>query len=284
MVYRTLGWPARKHALQDRELGLLLLRAARTERPESFLASLWAMGLIAAAGGLALSAFMVWATPASVPWFVTAPLLIVIPAFSFMLTLVVGRFVVSLKVQERALDLDVNLLHGLNYMLALSAAGLEPKRMFKSLAGQRVYGVLAEEAGFIYRDLAILGFDLINALKNAIERAPSEKFREFLQGALSAFQSGVDLQDYLKAKVAHYQRQQVEDQRKFLDTLGIIAESFLVIVVAAPLFLITLLAVMSVNQGDSVLFWGYGIGLIYLPLCQIGVIIAVSGMTSKVTG
>lgn len=284
LSYWALGGLARRATLKDPALGTALLRASRPERPEMYLAALWSAGVVAAVGAIALVGLLAFALPADGGLLLIVPLLLFLPAAAFVLTTVTGRSLLMLKAQERAKDLDANLLHGINYMLALTASGMQPHRMFRSLAKQPVYGVLAEEAGLIYRDVVLLGYDLITALKNAIERSPSERFREFLQGMVSTFASGVHLEDYLKAKVAQYHRQEMEDQRKLLDTLGIIAESFLVIVVAAPLFLITLLAVMSISEGGNVLLWGYGIALLYLPLCQVGVLVVVSSLTGGVDG
>lgn len=282
LAYRTLGDLARKQVEKDEALGTLLLRASRPERPEMYLALLWAIGALAALGGLLVALLVLAALRSKVGILPFLPLAIILPVAAFTGTVLLGRASLSLKVQERGRNLDANLLHGINYMLALTASGMQPHKMFKSLAKQPVYGVLAEEAGLIYRDIAVLGYDLISAMDNAIERSPSERFREFLQGLVSTFASGVQLEDYLKTKVTYYQRQEVENQRKMLDTLGVIAESFLVIVVAAPLFLITLLAVMSINQGDDVITWGYGIALLYLPLTQVGVLVAVSSITGEV--
>lgn len=282
VAYRVLGRLALRHARGDKGLGVALLQANRPERPEMFLAALYATSILSAAGTALVAGLLLLAVPRPVPAPIAVLVLTALPLASAGIAYGIGRWSLVLAAQDRGTNLDANLLHGLNYMLALTASGMQPHRMFKSLAKQPVYGVLSEEAGLIYRDITLLGYDLITAIKNAIERSPSEKFREFLQGAVSTFASGVQLEDYLKARVAHYQRQEVEDQRKFLDTLGVIAESFLVIVVAAPLFLITLLAVMSINQGDDVITWGYGLALLYLPLCQAGVLVAVKGLTGKV--
>ena len=59
-----------------------------------------------------------------------------------------------------------------SYTAAMSAANATPERIFRSLAmNEDIYGVIAQDASMIYRDLNLLGYDLITAMKNATDRA-----------------------------------------------------------------------------------------------------------------
>lgn len=193
-----------------------------------------------------------------------------------------GYLYLDIDARDRAADIEENLPQALNYMLALANAGLPPKAIWASLAKQPVFGHVAYEAERIHRDLDLFGHDLLRALRTAQDRTPSKRFAEFLQGAISAFRSGVELGSYLKSKSQQYQFEQEQVQKENLDTIGVMAESFLVAVVAAPLFLIILLTVMAINQGDKVILYGLVLVLGYIPLAQLGIGAVIRSMNPRV--
>lgn len=280
--YRLFGaWaermdePARK-TLQDQ-----LMQADWSFRAAAFRAAMWAgsalAGLWGALAGLLLALLLPSAPPGAA---IVLPL--VIGCFFGGMTFLVAPVLLRNAGVERAKEIDENLPHGLNYMLALANAGLPPREVWGSLARAHVFGALAVESQRIVRDLDVFGLDLITALRQAQERTPSKHFQEFLQGAISAFQSGVELESYLRHKGEQYQRDAMEDQLKTIDTMGLMAETFLVVVVAAPLFLIILLTVMTINQGRGVLFLGYAMALVFIPLTQLIIGTLVRSMNPKV--
>lgn len=279
LAQRWFGGVARALVKEDGELSRVLFQAALPTRAERYLADVLFWTCAALLLGGALFAPLAFAAPPGPAVAVLAVVVLFLPTvltFSFLL------FFPYLRRSERQREIDANLPHGLNYLLALAAAGLQPRQLFRSLAQQKVYGALAEECQLVSRDLEILGMDVLSALRSAQARTPSEKFKEFLQGAISAFSSGVDLEAYLRSKGEQYTREEIESQRQSLDVIGLMAETFLVVVVAAPLFLLVLLSVMSMSSGDDVIFWGYLIALAYIPISQIGISVVVQSLNPRV--
>lgn len=193
-----------------------------------------------------------------------------------------GHGYIELTIREKGADIDENLPQALNYMLALANAGLPPKSIWASLAKQPVFGFVQFEAERIHRDLDLFGLDLLQALRVAQERTASKRFAEFLQGAISAFRSGVELGTYLKTKSSQYQFEQEQVQKENVDTIGVLAESFLVAVVAAPLFLIILLTVMSISEGERIIMYGLVLVLGYIPMAQAGIGLLIRSMNPRI--
>lgn len=282
LAQRWFGGVARAVVTEDGDFSRALFQAAIPTRAERYVANALFWILAACLVGGALLAAAVLSAPPSVPraaMAVLGLLLVLLPALLAAGALFGYPY---FRRSERQREIDANLPHGLNYLLALAAAGLQPRQLFRSLASQRVYGALAEECELVSRDLDLLGMDILSALRSAQQRTPSEKFKEFLQGAISAFSSGVDLEMYLKSKGEQYTREEIETQRQSLDVIGLMAETFLVVVVAAPLFLLVLLSVMSISSGDDVVFWGYVIALAYIPLSQAGIAVVVQSLNPRV--
>lgn len=279
--YGVFGPLAEKSRAQTADLQKRLHRAHMPYRASAYLSALYMTGVLAALPGAAFGAALVLALPAT-PLVLKVLVPVAFALFLGGMTIAIGPLWLENQIKERAKLMDENLAHAINYMLALANAGLPPKEIWRALARARIFGPIATEAERITRDLDLFSYDLLTALRLAQERTPSKPFHEFLQGAISAFQSGVELTSYLKTKGEQYQHEAEERQLKNLDTMGVLAETFLVMVVAAPLFLIILLTVMSINQGESVILWGFVLSLVFIPLCQIIIGALISSLNPKV--
>jgi flagellar protein FlaJ len=83
------------------------------------------------------------------------------------------------------------------------------------------------------------------------------RFQEFLQGAKTAILSGGDLKAYFAAKAEQYMTENRRVQREFIEGLGILAESYVTVVIAGPLFMLVMLSIMLVvgrSTGSSQTF------------------------------
>lgn len=185
---------------------------------------------------------------------------------------------------NRKRDIDAKIPYALNYISTVASAGMPPDRIFQSLAGQKVYGQVAKEAALISRDIHVLGRDLVTALVAASDRTPSTKMQSFLQGAVTALTSGEDLEHYFLMKAEQFTVENRHEQRRFLESLGVLAESYVTVVVGAPVFLIVLLSMTFVFGGGSpetALAMGYGLVLFLVPLSQIGFITVIKTITPE---
>lgn len=278
-AYGLLGPFAEKRVKSHPDLQKKLFRAHLTVRAGAYLAQLYLTAALAAAFALLLPALLLLALHVAPLYVIAIPLLA--SAWVGVSVFVLSPALLDNQGKEKAKEIDESLPPGLNYMLALANAGLPPVELWGSLARAKVFGALSFEAERIHRDLAIFSHDILFALRNAQDRTASAAFQEFLQGAISAFQSGVDLESYLKTKGAQYQHEAIEEQKKVLDTMGVMAEAFLVVVVAAPLFIIILLTVMSINQGGKVIFFGFLITFVFIPMSQLLIGAMIRGMNRQ---
>lgn len=184
----------------------------------------------------------------------------------------------------RGEEIDDNLPFAVNYMASMATSEVAPERLFQNLARQDVYGEIAVEAGLINRDVNVLGHDLITALSMAADRSPSARFEDFLDGAITAIMAGGALHSFLKAKADQYLEDRHQEQSSFLDSLGILAESYVTVAVAGPIFIIVLLSVLVLfgTSGDLTLQLGYVLMLLLVPLINAGFIVAVETVSPKV--
>ncbi|AEA47248.1 type II secretion system F family protein [Archaeoglobus veneficus] len=159
----------------------------------------------------------------------------------------------STVISDRKSKIDRALPHAITFMYSLSRGGMNLIEIFRALSEYyEVYSEVSREAARILRDMEVLGKDLRTALADAVELSPSENFKEFLHGLITIIDSGGDITKYLEDRADFYLERARQDQKNFLEFLGLMAESYITAFVAGPLFLIIIQTVMVVmGQGDE---------------------------------
>jgi len=259
-----------KRSSQHEHLKSVLEKAHMEIRPDAYAAYAWMNAFIGGLSGIVLIFIYFRILPT---FGIVGPsqlLIIIIPLPFLLATLAyaITLMIPDAKVTSRRKGIDARLPYALNFIAAMASAGVTPVDIFKSLAEQPIYGEIQQEAKWIYRDVSIFGMDIVTTLRQASKRCPSTKLQEILQGAITTVTSGGKLKPYFLQKAEQYMRENRRVQKEFLETLGILAESYVTVAVAGPLFLIVLLSVMSLIGGgaDSSKMLMYLIAFIILPL------------------
>ncbi|PKK81542.1 MAG: secretion system protein [Thermoplasmata archaeon HGW-Thermoplasmata-2] len=183
--------------------------------------------------------------------------------------------------KARGKNMNIHLPYALNYIAAMASAGINPDKIFASLARQKIYGEVATEALWIYKDIAFSGKDTVTAMKSAVQRSPSTKFQDFLQGAITTVTSGGSLQSYFSAKAQQFMWENRQEQKSFIDMMGLMAETYVTTAVAGPLFMIVMMSIMSMLGGQGP---GQLMMIIYLllPVANAGFVIGLQSMIPEV--
>lgn len=261
---------ARKQIRSQHELPRKLAQAAEPIVPIAYLSAVYLRAAIAAGIGILVLLIYVFASwgdpdPALLTAFLLAPVILGSLSYSY------GLLKPELEINSRRRDLEGNLPYALNFLAALAAAGVVPDQLFAALGAQKVYGQVAHEANMIYRDTKLFSKDMVEAMQTAAKRSPSKQFEEFLNGAVNTITSGGDLKTYFLAKSEHFSTEAHRKQRAFLESMGVMAESYVVVGAAAPLFLIVIMSVMFLlsSGGDPTL---------YLNIITLGALPIIHGM------
>ena len=153
------------------------------------------------------------------------------------------------KAFSRKRDLDMNLPFAVNHMSAIATSGVPPKIVFKLLAGFREYGEISNEASKIIRNVEVFGQDITTSIKNVADNVPSKDFRELLYGMLSTIKTGGNLESYLRVKAKEALFIYRIRREEHLQALSTYADFYTAVMIAAPLFLVSILAIMNVVGG-----------------------------------
>ena len=186
----------------------------------------------------------------------------------------------AIMASNRRRSIEQVLPYAINYMTAMSGAGVLPVELFRSLAKNTIYGEVSTEARYLVRDMEILGKDLVTAMKNLAQTTPSPMMQEFLQGGITVVTSGGELEPYFKIKTEQYIVENRQRQKEFLETLGLLGETYVTAFVAGPLFLIIVISIMSIMGGAQTVFLYL---LIYglVPIGSIMFLVVISTLTPE---
>ncbi len=181
-----------------------------------------------------------------------------VPIITAMATFAVLAFYPYQKSSSRKKSIESNLPFVLTHMGAVAESGVPPYVIFKLIGGFKEYGEVAVEMRKVVRNIENFGSDPLTAVKEVAERTPSDSFRQLLLGFISTTESGGDIKLFLKNAGNQALFEWRIKRERFLQQLSAYAEFYTGLLIAAPLFIIALFAVMNMIQpqiaGYDILF------------------------------
>lgn len=212
------------------------------------------------------------------------------PKFKFMFPLLPALFLPityaffatypAIRMRSRKTKIDLKLPHAITYMQAFCEV-LPLYEIFKMIYREKeIYGEVSEEFGFIVRDVELFGDDIVSAMRNLANSTPSENLKEFLEGLIMAFESGGSLKDYMLTKIDHFRERAKRQSELNLKTLEILAEVYVVMFVALPIFLIVVIFAMQI-VGKSVGYEYYLYLYVFLPIGSLLLIFIIDTVNVK---
>jgi len=179
-----------------------------------------------------------------------------------LVAFLVGAYVVwallmrwpAIEKKNRSVRINLTLHNAVAYMYAMRKGGAQLTSIFTALSEHaQTYGEVALEFRQVVRDVDYFGADVVSAIRHLGETTPSEKLKDFLEDLLSVIESGGDMTEFLSSRVRLYQEQARFEQKQFLTILSMVAESYVTLFVAGPLFLIIVMVVMGMMGGSAVI-------------------------------
>ncbi|MGA7924238.1 MAG: type II secretion system F family protein [Thermoplasmata archaeon] len=262
-----------------------LLKAHMRIRADEYLATVYAttlvVGIATAVVGAVLG-FLFIVVLGDV--LIGALLAIALPVFGTIGTLFSQKGAPSSKAKSRGKKIDLKISAAMSFVSAMASADVNVDAIFKELARQRIYGEVAEEAAWITRDTELLGVDILTAIRDGAARTPSKRFQDFLQGVVTTATSGGQLKPYFLLKAEQYEKENKLDALQRVETMGLLAETFVTVVVAFPLFLVIIIAIFAIIGGGGQfmieVLWGV-VGAM-IPVSQVGFIFFMYALSQEV--
>jgi flagellar protein FlaJ len=183
-------------------------------------------------------------------------------------------------------ELDDELPFTTGYMAILASAGVSPEKIFYSLSNLNVPLAASTEAKEVVKNINLFGLDVISALEKASSRTPSEKLRDTIEGVISTIHSGGNLGAFLREKFKTAMKLKRLSLKKYADSLSVLSEVYVALLLTGPLLLVIMVAVMSVMGGGvlGILSPDLLLGLLtYLaiPVCAVIFLIILDSTSPK---
>jgi archaeal flagellar protein FlaJ len=149
-------------------------------------------------------------------------------------------------------DLEDELPFTTGYMAILANAGVAPEKIFHSLANLSHPLAVSTEAKDVVTNINLFGLDVISALEKTSSRTPSEKFRDTIEGIISTIHTGGNLGGFLREKFQTAMKLKKLSLKKYSDSLSVLSEVYVALLLTGPLLLVIMVSVMSVLGGGGI--------------------------------
>src|SRR5256886_1067168 len=191
----------------------------------------------------------------------------------------------SMKVGSRRQRLDTYLPFTSSYMTVLASAGVTPERMLRSTAEKDPKFMLSDEIANVVGRIDLLGYDVLNAINAEVDRSPSTNYQDLLRGFGGVIRTGGDMKKFFQGITDHLFQKRSLQVQAFLDSLGIIAETYVLMLIAFPLMLVVMLSIMASIGGSlggiDVFSFMYLMAFILIPICGVMFLFILDTMQPK---
>jgi archaeal flagellar protein FlaJ len=251
-----------------------IVKAHLRIRADEYLATCWAAAVVSAIAGVVAGAVLFYLLFENGLALFGALALILLPIVAAFGAFYGLQGSPASRAKTRGRNIDRRISPAMSFVSAMASADVNVDQIFKELGRQKIYGEVAEEAAWITRDTELLGVDILTAIRNGASRSPSKRWQDFLQGVVTTATSGGQLKPYFLLKAQQYEAENKLAQLQRVETMGLLAETFVTVVVAFPLFLVIIIAIFAIIGGGGTfmidVLWAI-VGLM-IPLSQFGFI------------
>ncbi|CQR50482.1 flagellar assembly protein J [Haloferax massiliensis] len=196
-----------------------------------------------------------------------------------------GRwYVLTERARTRSSEIEATLPRTVAFVFALSRSGMPFPKVLETLArNEAIYGEAAREVGIVVRDMDAFGTDVLTALQSMATRTPSPSLEEFAENLASVLGSGRNLSSFLQEQYERFQAEAEAQQQQYLDLLSTFAEVYVTVLVAGPLFFITVLVVIGLVLADTLTLIRV-VGYVGIPLASFGFVVYIDSITESLRG
>jgi len=177
------------------------------------------------------------------------PILLLVPLPFFVCA---GFMVIPLsKASDRSSSLEREMPFAAAYISVMASGGIAPYTSFKRLSEVELMPAMRLESREIMKDVEIFGVDPLSALEGAAKKTPLDIFKDFLGGYASTVIIGGDIGHFLERKAEDIFKTRALRVKAAAERLGMLLETFIIVMVMMSLCFYILFAVNSINGGGG---------------------------------
>lgn len=215
-----------------------------------------------------------------IAFFNLLPFIFLVPAPAYVMII----FIVTpmSKASDRAQRLEREMPFAATYVAVMASGGIPPYTSFKRLSEAQLLPAMSNEAKGLIRDVEIFGVDPLTAMQESAKANPLDIYREFVGGYASTVIIGGDITSFLETKAEELFKTRAARVRAAAERLGMLLESFIIIMVLMSLCFYILFSVESIystgmSTYSGIILYTY----VFTPLLSFVFIYLAHGMQPK---
>jgi flagellar protein FlaJ len=252
---------------------------------ESYLAKLIA-AYAASAPAVAALAVVLHSLVLRYPPLFSAVLSFLVLVIYTLLFLMLALYYPVYRRYSRGVSIESRLPYTIAYFSALAASGMGLEGIVERVAEVEEVKATRRELELLLTELRLLGVDVITALERRSRLSPSVVLSLFFAGLRDAYVTAGNLFEYSSFMARRMLELKRYELRRIVNTVSMIAEVYVTLMVAAPLMFVVMLAVIAMLGGTV---GGLPPQLLIALLLVVGtpasaaaVIVALDGVLSRV--
>ena len=210
---------------------------------------------------------------------------VLIPALSGIIVFSILYTLPKSRVGAKKKVIDQNIPFASSYLSVASCGNMPPEDICRSLINRKEKILLSVEFTNIIEKIDLLGLDLLTALDNVVKDSPSSSFQNLLRGFATTIRKGGDLKKFFLTMTTLFTEKRRIRIQTFLNTIGLMAEMYVIMFTVFPLLLMILLAMMSwvggTMGGFNIIQLMYMITFIFIPMLAFMYLLMLESMQPK---
>jgi flagellar protein FlaJ len=209
-------------------------------------------------------------------------ILLIISLLSIILGFALFRMILvypKIAANLRGRKIDILLPHAVALMHALSRGSNDIMVSFEIISKNRkLFGEVSQEVEGALVEVKLLNNNIKTALKNCAAQSPSDTFKNFLDGLSTIIASGGDIVAFFLNKSEQFRIKAVNENKAYMEMLGLFSEVYVTGFAVGPLFIIVLLVILGL-MGDMDYFLLMVMVYIFIPMGALIFIILISSLS-----
>jgi flagellar protein FlaJ len=213
--------------------------------------------------------------------FKLVPLIFLVPMPLFVM---IGFILVPMsKASERSQRLEREMPFAATYVAVMASGGIPPYTSVKRISEAALLPAMSQEARNLMRDVEIFGVDPLTAMQKSAKTNPLDIYKEFIGGYASTVIIGGDITSFLETKAKELFKTRAARVKAAAERLGMLLESFIIIMVLMSLCFYILFSVESIystggmSSLSGIIMYTY----VFTPLLSFVFIYLAHGMQPK---
>lgn len=184
------------------------------------------------------------------PYFIKSQLILLflnifLPIIAATSTFLIGIFYPINKAYSRNTQIESILPYVIIHLSSIVRSGIPPYLAFKILSRFKEYGEVGKEFERVVLNMESFGMNFVLALRDVASKSPSKRMGELLNGIASTTIAGGDLKSYLEYIAERTLVEWRGKRQRYIQRLSTVAEIYIGLVLSSPLFIVSLLSIMS---------------------------------------